>query len=215
MARGRPPQHTRDQVVDAAIRVADAEGLAAVTMRRIATEIGAGAMSLYTYVENRDRLLDLMVDRVGASARRVPATGDWRADLLGLAGAQRELMLAHPWLPAALPDRRLSGTHMLAYLEEGLAALAPTGLDGPTKMEVIALITGFVAAYVMGERANATPAAEQVALITSAIASGGFPHLAAALAEGGTAREQSFERIAGWTITGLVEQAIRAGGASG
>ncbi|WP_433295758.1 TetR/AcrR family transcriptional regulator [Actinoplanes sp. CA-030573] len=215
MARGRPPQHTRDQVVEAAIRVADAEGLAAVTMRRIATEIGAGAMSLYTYVDNRDRLLDLMVDRVGAAARRVPATGDWRADLLALAGAQRELMLAHPWLPAALPDRRLTGTHMLAYLEEGLAALAPTGLDGPTKMEIIALITGFVAAFVMGERANATPVPEQVALITSAIAGGEFPHLAAALAEGGTAREPSFERIAGWTITGLVEQAMRAAGAPG
>jgi AcrR family transcriptional regulator len=210
MARGRPPAHTRDQVVDAAIGIADAEGLAAVTMRRVATEIGAGAMSLYTYVPTRDRLLDLMVDRVGAAARPVEITGDWRADLLSLAGAQRELMLAHPWLPAALPNRRLTGAHMLAYLEQGLAALAPTGLDGPTKMEIIALITGFVATYVTGELANTTPTAEQVALITEAIASGDFPHLAATLSAGGQAREPSFERIAGWTITGLVEQASRA-----
>src|SRR5689334_8314034 len=110
MARGRPPAHTRDQVVDAAIRVADSEGLAAVTIRRIATEIGAGAMSLYTYVPDKDRLLDLMVDRVGASMPAAPITGDWRADLLALAAAQRSLMLAHPWLPAALPNRRLTGT---------------------------------------------------------------------------------------------------------
>ncbi|MFD0521024.1 TetR/AcrR family transcriptional regulator [Paractinoplanes durhamensis] len=77
MARGRPPAHTRDQVVDAAIRLADTEGLAAVSMRRIATEIGAGAMSLYTYVPDKDRLLDLMVDRVGASMEkpRSPAIG--------------------------------------------------------------------------------------------------------------------------------------------
>jgi AcrR family transcriptional regulator len=209
MVRGRPPAYTRDQVVEAAIRLADAEGLAAVTMRRIATELGAGAMSLYTYVPDKDRLLDLMVDEVGGSARPVPITGDWRADVVALAGSQREVMLAHPWLPAALPNRRLTGRRMLAYLESGLAALAPTGLDGPTKMELIALITGFVAAYVTGELAGRTPAAEQVALIGEAVASGEFPHLAAALAEGGTAPEPSFERIANWMIAGLVEQAQR------
>jgi AcrR family transcriptional regulator len=196
--------------VDAAIRVADSEGLAAVTIRRIATEIGAGAMSLYTYVPDKDRLLDLMVDRVGASMPAAPISGDWRADLLALAAAPRSLMLAHPWLPAALPNRRLTGTHMLAYLEQGLAALSPTGLDGPTKMELIALITGFVASYVTNELAGATPPAEQVALITAALASGDFPHLASALAEGGgEGREPSFERIANWTISGLVEQASR------
>jgi AcrR family transcriptional regulator len=209
MARGRPPSHTRDQVVAAAIEVADAEGPAAVTMRRIATEIGAGAMSLYTYVADKDRLLDLMVDRVGATAAPVTITGDWRADLLALAAGQRALMLAHPWLPAVLPNRRLTGTNMLAYLEQGLAALQPTGLDGPTKMEVIALITGFVATYVTGELATSTPAPDQVALLTSAVAGGEFPHLAAALAEGTPAREQSFERLAGWIITGLVEQASK------
>jgi hypothetical protein len=94
-------------------------------------------------------------------------------------------------------------------LERGRAALAPTGLDGPTKMELIALITGFVAAYVTSELAGAAPPDEQVALITSALATGEFPHLAAALAEGGPGREPSFKRIASWTISGLVEQATR------
>jgi len=214
MARGRPPAYTRDQVVEAAIRIADVEGLPAVTMRRVATEIGAGAMSLYTYVPTRERLLDLMVDRVGAGTRPVEITGDWRADLLALAGAQRALMLTHPWLPAALPNRQLTGTNTLAYLERGLAALAPTGLDGPTKMEIIALITGFVAAYVLGEVAGTTPAEEQVALLAEAVTSGDFPHLAAALSAGGEVREPSFERLAGWTINGLVEQAVLAGSAS-
>jgi AcrR family transcriptional regulator len=209
MARGRPPAHTRDQVVEVAVQLADAEGLAAVTMRRIATEIGAGAMSLYTYVPDKDRLLDLMVDRVGGEFPVVPLTGDWRADLLAVTSAQRALMLAHPWLPAALPNRRLTGRNMLRYLESGLAALAPTGLDGSTKMEVIALVTGFVASYVTGELAGNTPTEEQVALIGEAIAGGEFPHLAAVLAGGGASPEPSFERIAGWTITGLVEQAMR------
>ncbi|MBM2622908.1 TetR/AcrR family transcriptional regulator [Actinoplanes sp. LDG1-06] len=208
MPRGRPPSHTREQVVDAAIRIADAEGLAALTMRRIAQDIGAGAMSLYTYVPDKDRLLDLMVDRVGGELVLPAATGDWRTDLIAVAGAQRKLMLAHPWLPAAIPNRRLTGRNMLAYLEKGLAALAPTGLDGPTKMEIVALMTGFVASFVTAETTPATPQEDQVALIGEAVASGEFPELAAVLAEGGQGREPGFDRIADWTLTGLVTQAL-------
>ena len=201
MARGRPPAYTREQVVEAAIRIADADGLGAVTMRRIAGEIGAGAMSLYTYVPDKERLVDLMVDRVGGEMP--PGAGD----LLDLARAQRRMMLAHPWLPAALPNRRLTGRGMLSYLEQGLAALAPTGLDGATRLEIIALVTGFVASFVTAELAGGAPPEEQAALIGEAVASGDFPHLAAALAEGGPAPEQSFDRLATWLITGLVTQA--------
>ena len=202
MARGRPPAFTRDQVVDAAIAVADAEGLAAVTFRRVATEIGAGAMSLYTYVSDKDRLIDLMVDRVAAGIA-------WPADLLALAVTQRDLMHRHPWLPAALPNRRLTGTNMLGYLEAGLAALAPSGRPGPAKMEIIALLTGFVAGYVTNEQAaaaaDAVTAAEQIELITTAVGSGHFPHLAEALATsaGTPAQAPDFESIATRMISGL------------
>src|SRR5689334_14080679 len=163
MARGRPPAHTRDQVVDAAIGIADTEGLAAVTMRRIAQDIGAGAMSLYTYVPDKDRLVDLMVDRVGGTRTPPVLTGDWRTDLLAVAASQRSLMLTHPWLPAALPNRRLTGRNMLAYLEEGLAALEPTGLAGSVKLEIVALVTGLVATFVTAELAGSAPVPEQVA----------------------------------------------------
>jgi AcrR family transcriptional regulator len=211
MPRGRPPAHTREQVVDAAIGIADAEGLEALTMRRIAKDIGAGAMSLYTYVSDKDRLLDLMVDRVGGEATPVSPTGDWAVDLVALAGSQRALMLAHRWLPEAIPNRRVTGHNMLAYLEQGLAALEPTGLRSSTKMEVIALVTGFVATFVTSEAAGRTPTEEQVSLIGAAVASGDFPHLAEALSMPSLAdSEPDFDRIARWMITGLVEQAIRA-----
>jgi AcrR family transcriptional regulator len=202
VVRGRPPAHTRDQVVDAAIAVADAEGLGAVTIRRIATEIGAGAMSLYTYVSDKDRLVDLMVDRVAGQV-------SWPAGLLGLVVAQRELMLRHPWLPGALPNRRLTGTNLLAYLERGLAALAPTKLAAPAKLEIIALLTGFVASYVTNELAQAAggvTTAEQVELIFAAVATGAFPHLAAALSESsaGPAVPTDFATVAARMISGLV-----------
>jgi AcrR family transcriptional regulator len=196
VARGRPPAYTRDQVVDAAIAVADTEGLPAVTIRHIATTIGAGAMSLYTYVPDKDRLVDLMVDRVAADVT-------WPADLLGLAVTQRDLMHAHPWLPGALPNRRLTGTNMLRYLEQGLAAL-PSAMAGAAKLEIIALLTGFVASYVTNELAQATGGvtnAEQVDLITAAVATGDFPHLTAALTE--SAPPSSFEEIATRMIAGL------------
>jgi AcrR family transcriptional regulator len=212
VARGRPPAHTRDQVVDAAIAVADTEGLAAVTIRRIATSIGAGAMSLYTYVPDKDRLVDLMVDRVAGATSWPAVTREWRADLLALLAAQRALMLRHPWLPSALPNRRLSGTNMLAYLERGLAALAPTDLAGPAKLEILALLTGFVASYVTNELAQAqggVTTQEQVELLTAAVASGAFPHLAAVLAQsaGEPAPAADFESIAVRMIGGLVGNA--------
>ncbi|WP_305782580.1 TetR/AcrR family transcriptional regulator [Symbioplanes lichenis] len=209
MTRGRPPAHTLERVIEAAIAVADADGLAAVTMRRIAGEIGAGAMSLYTYVPDKDRLVDAMVDRVGADVPAITPTGDWQGDLLAICRAQRASMLAHPWLPGALAARRITGRHMVAYLEQGLAALAPTRLDGSTKLEVIALLTGFVANFVANELAG-PPTEEQVALIGEAVLSGDYPHLAAALAEGGS-RVPTFDAIALRMIRGLADPVLWPG----
>ncbi|WP_436527414.1 TetR/AcrR family transcriptional regulator [Actinoplanes sp. HUAS TT8] len=206
MPRGRPPAYTRDQVLAAAVTVADAEGLEAVTMRRIATEIGAGAMSLYTYVPDREHLIDLMVDRVAGEPVPPAVTGDWRADLLALTAVQRELMLAHPWLPYVLAGRRLTGRNLLSFLEHGLRALAPAGLSGITKMTLLGLVTGFVASYVTSELAGASD--DVAAELGLAVASGDFPELAGAFAEGGGS-PPDFRTIADWMITGLVEQARR------
>lgn len=205
MPRGRPPQRTRTQVVAAAIAVADAEGLEALTMRRLAAELGAGVMSLYTYVRDKDDLVDQMVDQISAFE---PGGG---GELLDLVRWQRELMLRHPWLPAALPNRRLTGANTLGHLERGLAALAPTGLPGGTKMEILALLTGFVASYVSHELAQARAGltdperiAEQVAQLRAAVASGAYPELARVLAEDAPAPEPSFDAIAKRMIKGLL-----------
>jgi glucose-6-phosphate dehydrogenase assembly protein OpcA len=111
-------------------------------------------------------------------------------------------MRRHPWLPTALPNRRLTGTNMLRYLECGLAALPPA-LSGSAKLEIVALLTGFVASYVTNELAQAggVTTQEQVELITAAVATGDFPQLAAALTEPGP--PSSFETIAARMIGGL------------
>lgn len=204
MPRGRPPAYTRDQVVTAAVAVADSDGLDAVTMRRVATEVGAGAMSLYTYVPDRERLIDLMVDRVAGEPVPPLITGGWRADVLALLVMQRDLMRAHPWLPGVLAGRRLTGRHLLGFLEHGLRALEPAGLPGVTKMTLLGLFTGFVASYVTGELTS-DPALAAVD-IGAAVTSGDFPFLRQALIEGGGAPLE-FPAVADWMITGLVEQA--------
>src|SRR5687768_17834618 len=89
---------TVDQVVDAALALADDEGLAAVTMRAVAERVGVSAMSVYTYVPGKPELLDLMVDARYARMTRVPWAGEpWRTRLTVVANANRELLTTHPW----------------------------------------------------------------------------------------------------------------------
>ncbi|GAA1180168.1 AcrR family transcriptional regulator [Kitasatospora gansuensis] len=213
---GRRPRHSRAEITAEAVALADAEGLAAVTMRAVAARLGVGTMSLYTYVPDKDTLLELMIDQAGGDLALPPVTGDWRADLHALARAQRTLMHRHPWLPAAYPLRRTIGPGTLAALEHALAALAPTGLPGAARLEVFALLTGFVASHVGYEvaqrealerstRSAADLGAAQLRYLTAMAASGRYPQLAATLAEPPAPAdpEATFERLLGRLINGL------------
>ena len=225
--RGRKPAFTRQAITAAAVALADAEGLEAVTMRRVAAEVGAGVMSLYGYAPDKETLLELMVDHVSAELKpegpdprppnspkatgTSPLTGDWRADLKAVGHLQRAQMLRHPWLPAALTTRRSLGPHALAFLEHALAALRPTGLDGGARLEVFSQLTGFVATYVGHEITQSAAAnhpdrlAAEVRYLLAVAADGHHPELAAALAA--PARPQSpdamFTRFLDRLIDGL------------
>ncbi|MFE2225819.1 TetR/AcrR family transcriptional regulator [Streptomyces kronopolitis] len=215
--RGRPPAHSRAAITAEAVALADAEGLPAVTMRAVAARIGAGAMSLYSYVPNKETLLELMIDQVSGDHRmpREPS-GDWRADLRRLACEQRGIMRRHPWLPAALPARRTLGPRALAVLEYALAALAPAGLDARARLEVFTLLTGFVASHVSYELAQeqATVAAgrtsgelleDQARHLRSVATEEAYPHLAEALAAASRdpGGQDAFDRLLDRMIDGL------------
>ena len=81
---GRPSQRSRAEITAAAVAIADREGLDAVSMRRVAAELGTGAASLYRYLDTREDLLDLMTDAVTGEFSLVPPTGDWAADLVAV-----------------------------------------------------------------------------------------------------------------------------------
>ncbi|MFF9220863.1 TetR/AcrR family transcriptional regulator C-terminal domain-containing protein [Streptomyces viridosporus] len=210
--RGRRPAYSREAITAAAVALADAEGLEAVTMRRVAAQVGAGVMSLYSYAPDKETLLELMVDHVsGELSPPGPPTGDWRADLKAVAHLQRAHMLRHPWLPAALATHRTPGPHALAFLEHALAVLRPTGLDGGTKLEIFAQLTAFVAGHVAHEIARAPASrssgrAEAEARYLAAVAADGrHPELAEALASPGRplTPEATFTRFLDRLVDGL------------
>ncbi|MCW5252511.1 TetR/AcrR family transcriptional regulator [Streptomyces sp. SHP 1-2] len=210
--RGRKPAYSREAITAAAVALADAEGLEAVTMRRVAAQVGAGAMSLYSYAPDKETLLELMVDHVSGElpTTSVP-TGDWRADLKAIAHLQRAHMLRHPWLPTALAARRVPGPNTLAFLERALAVLRPTGLDGAAKLEVFAQLTAFVAGHVAHEiartAASQSPdrAAAEARYLAAVAADGCHPELAEALAAPSRplTPEATFTRFLNRLIDGL------------
>ncbi|OKK16330.1 regulator [Streptomyces sp. CB00455] len=210
--RGRRPSFSREAITVAAVTLADAEGLDAVTMRRVAAHVGAGVMSLYSYAPDKETLLELMVDHVsGELTLTDPPTGDWRADLKTVAHLQRAHMLRHPWLPAALSTRRVPGPRTLAFLEQALAVLRPTGLDGAAKLEVFAQLTAFVAGHVTYEIGHAAAsrsperAAAEARYFAAVAADGCHPELAEALSAPGRTLtpEATFARFLNRLVDGL------------
>lgn len=210
--RGRRPAYSREAITAAAVALADAEGLEAVTMRKVAAQVGAGVMSLYSYAPDKETLLNLMVDHVSGELPTADTlTGDWRADLKAVAHLQRALMLRHPWLPAALSTHRTPGPHTLAFLERALTALRPTGLDGAAKLEIFAQLTAFVAGHAAHEIAQAAAsrspdrAAAEARYLAAVAADGHHPELAEALSAPGRplAPEAIFTRFLNRLIDGL------------
>ncbi len=152
--RPRPEPRRRapgvDQFVAAALAAADAEGLAAVSMRRVAGDLGSGTASLYRYITNRDELLDLMVDAAQGEDPLPESTGDWRTDLGAVAHALRAALLRHPWLAGELAGRPSLGPNSLRRAESALrAAIALTPDITPASQAV-----GVVHAYVLGSVAT-------------------------------------------------------------
>jgi AcrR family transcriptional regulator len=143
-----------DRVVRAAIGIADAEGLDALSMRRVAAEVKSGTTSLYRYVANRDELLDLMVDAVWGEEPPGEVSGDWRADLAEVARAQRSTLLRHGWLGTLMASRPTLGPHSLRRFDATLKAAAALTPDITRAAAVIAMLGDYVLGAVARELAE-------------------------------------------------------------
>lgn len=144
--RGPRPSRTVDDVVTAAVALADEQGLAAVTMRAVAERVGVAPMSLYTYVPGRSELLDLMVDAAYLAMDRPPwRSRSWRRRVTAVAEANRALFEGHPWLAeVGTLSRPPLGPGQLAKYEHELGAFDGTALRDVETDAALAFVLGFV-----------------------------------------------------------------------
>ncbi|MYV99872.1 TetR/AcrR family transcriptional regulator C-terminal domain-containing protein [Streptomyces sp. SID3343] len=195
-SRGPKPGLTLDRIVTTAITIADTEGLEALSMRRAATELGVGTMSLYRYVPGKAELLDLMIDQVND-----PCDGEefdpelgWRSALERIARGTWQMYTRHPWLLWVDQARPVLGPNSLAGLEIALGAIRDITLSDREKMAVLTIIdggfvNGLARSHFNEKRAAARTGVSdekfwqaQAPILATAMSSGNYP-LLAALAE--------------------------------
>ena len=143
---GPKPRFAVADVAAAAVEIADADGLGALSMRRVAERLGVSAMSLYTYVPGKAELIDLMFDRVLAEAPRdtVPldeASGGWRDRLEAIARQNFALYQRHPWLLQVATSRPPLGPNVVAKYDHDLRAVDGVGL-GDVEMDLVVQMVG-------------------------------------------------------------------------
>ena len=190
-SRPAPAPLSRDAIVHAAIAIADAEGLASVSLRRVAAALDAGPMRLYGYMSTKEALLELMVDAVyGEMPLTGLALGDWRASLRSIALVTRQAAIRHPWFVDLLGGRPHQGPNALAYLEASLAVCDASGFgDIDAVMQAVRTLNAYVIGAVRSEASERRAERESgltkpewqaatAAYIYRMIASGRFPTIA-------------------------------------
>ena len=225
-SRGPRSSLSRAQIVKVALKVADEEGLDAVSMRRLAQELRSGAMSLYHYFDSREELLDLMSDTVAAEML-VPGEMpvDWREALRAVAQHSRAAFLAHPWMLTTLQDRPRVSPNLLRHVEQsartvlslGEAGVAPHLLSG-----IVTAVDDYTIGYTLRELAAGGSDDERGRRIAARFAesyndphvrylleSGEFPLLSSFIARGEPIAMQSFEVGLEWLLDGFAAELDR------
>ena len=190
----RKPRYTREQIAGTALRVADQEGFDAVTMKRIAAELGAATMTVYYYVRNKNDIVALMHDAIVGDIL-IPdgelPTG-WRAAIAAVARRTRQVLIAHPWSMSSLTEAQM-GPNAMRHMEQSLAAVASLGLPAQARLEIITTVDDLVFGNVLRSVESMTRAAAAAAnpdLVTAGmeygrglLESGEFPQLTAMYTE--------------------------------
>ncbi|MGH3906267.1 MAG: TetR/AcrR family transcriptional regulator [Pseudonocardiaceae bacterium] len=189
---GPKPGLTLERIVTAAVELADREGLAALSMRKVAAELDVGTMSLYRYVPGKGELLDLMLDHVNGPPRALDEHRgkDWRRTMGLVARGTWQLYLDHPWLLQVNQSRPILGPNALAGFDFALSALDGLGLTGREKVAVILAVdhyvTGTARTYALKRQVIQETGitdeefwGAQEPVLTKAMASGNYPEIAA------------------------------------
>ncbi len=178
----RKPRFTREQIAQVAVAIADHEGFEAVSMRRIADELGAGTMTLYYYVRTKDDLLTIIDEALMGEAitLSMPLPRGWRAAVETIARATHATYTAHPWAIASL-DRARVGPNGLRHIEHSLSAVAELPLSMLEKVQLLTLVDDYVFGSVqrsVEDHSSYDQARAVNDLAKSQLATGAYPQLA-------------------------------------
>ncbi len=150
-----------------AIAIADSEGAEAVSMRKIAQVLRAGAMSLYWHLAGKEHLLELMLDALNADVQVPDPTGDWQQDLRVQARSQRKVLLRHKWVIDFIAARPPLGPNTLRNLDKSLAALDCLDIDTETAINVLQTVNTYVLGAVLRELGELRLQREQEQLVNA------------------------------------------------
>jgi AcrR family transcriptional regulator len=222
--RGPRPAITRAEIVAAGLAIADAEGLDAVSMRRVAQDLGVGTMTLYSHVADKGQLLDLMNDEVMSEVvvpGELPA--DWREALSELARRTTDAMIRHAWVAADRGRSLRIGANALRHVEQSIAAVEPLGLEPTTAGAVLACVDDYAIGYALrtiaarqwAEAAGTedlvrATAAAPPAELRELLETGEYPRLRRSLQDGSFApAADRFEPGLRWLLDGIEAEVMR------
>jgi AcrR family transcriptional regulator len=184
----RKPRFTRDEIARAALRIADAEGFDALSMRRLAAELDAGTMTLYHYVRTKDELLALVNDTVMGELIVPPdeMPTHWRAALTLIAQRSRDSIRRHPW-SLDIRDEPNPGPNGARHFDQSMQAVQDLDIPLGDKFELITAVDEYVFGFCFAERANfgaldAVPG-PVIAYLDTLVRSGDYPAIGAIAAE--------------------------------
>ncbi|MGE0819975.1 MAG: TetR/AcrR family transcriptional regulator [Candidatus Nanopelagicales bacterium] len=158
-----------ERVVAEAIRIADREGVEGLSMRRLAAELDAGAMSLYYYVANKDQLLDAMVDVVFGEIELPDPGRDWQAALRGKAVSARKVLARHPWAIGLMESRTTPGPANLRHREAVTACLRTAGFSVVDATHANWLLDSYIYGYALQEASLPFDGATELADMTQEV----------------------------------------------
>ncbi|QNN51177.1 TetR/AcrR family transcriptional regulator [Nocardioides mesophilus] len=179
--RPRGPGLSRERVLRSAVEVADAGGIAALTIRSLADALGVRPMSVYHYVANKEEILDGLVDIVFDEIELPTVGGDWRAELSRRAHSARQVLRRHPWAIPLLESRRSPGPATLRHHDAVLGTLRAAGFSPEGTAHAYVVLDAFVYGYAVQESSlpfeGTDGVGEMAAPIVELMSAGAYPHL--------------------------------------
>lgn len=172
---------TRQRALEVALAVTDAEGIDSLTMRRLARELGIEAASLYHHVQNKDEILDGLVEQVSSEIEPPAGDVDWKTGMRERSQATRAVLRRHPWAVSLMASRKTPGPATLGHLDAGIGCLRGAGFSVAMAGHGISVIDSYVHGFVLQEVnlpfEDSTELTEMTSDIMAEFPAEAFPHL--------------------------------------